>query len=147
MTQSNVTPEQLFQKRILQEAAVMRELFGSQFRLRRSGERWQWVGEAMAEGQRVPVVVLLSPHHPFLPPELMVGVEVPAGCPHVLGRTADGLVRICWIDPGAWSGSRRRWDPARHTAATVVLAAQRWVIAMLVWRATGDWPVADAWLP
>jgi hypothetical protein len=49
------------------------------------------------------------------------------------------------LDRGQRPRPRRRWDPQRHTAATVLRAAQRWGLAFLVWRALGIWPVADAW--
>jgi hypothetical protein len=77
-----------------------------------------------------------------VPPTLETTLPLPPGCPHVLARVGNRS-KLCWIAPNA-HGPRRRWDPQRHTAATVMRAAQRWGLALLVWQATGTWPVPDA---
>ena len=77
------------------------------------------------------------------PPVLETPLPLPAGCPHLLGRRG-GRCELCWVVRGA-GRPRRRWDPQRHTAATALRAAQRWVLAFLVWQAVGAWPVPDAW--
>ena len=101
-----------------------------------------WEGVVPIEGQGFPVVVTYPSAYPASPPRLETTLPLPAHCPHVLGRD-HGRATLCWLNPQART-LRRRWDPQRHTAATVLRAAQRWGLAFLVWQTLGVWPVADA---
>src|SRR5206468_630338 len=99
-----------------------------------------WVGSVPVEGRDFPVSVTYPPAYPALLPILETTAALPPNTPHILGH-AGGRVRLCWLAPNARS-RRRRWDPQRHTVATVLRAAQRWGLALLVWQALGTWPVA-----
>jgi hypothetical protein len=131
-------------RRLVWEAEAVRTKFPGRFRLilGPSGTP-AWVGSVLVEGRNFPVIVTYPPAYPAQPPLLETTLELPAGCPHVLSRRGDRSL-LCWIAPHALS-RRRRWDPQRHTAATVLRAAQRWGLALMVWQALGIWPVADAW--
>lgn len=137
-------------RRLIQELTIVRERFGDSFRLQRPvGQSDNCVelrleGECPIEGQRVLVRVCYPAIYPLVPPELWLQLVVDPRCPHLLAR--EGLwLKICWLDGNYGNSPRRRWDPNRHTAATAILAAQRWMAAMLVWQQCGNWPVADAW--
>jgi hypothetical protein len=131
-------------RRLVLEAAAVRALFPGRFRLKLGlWGRPAWTGCVPVEGRDFPLVVTYPPSYPGQPPLLETTAELPAHCPHVLGR-GEGRTRLCWIAPHA-SLARRRWDPQRHTVAKVLRAAQRWGIAFLVWQTLGIWPVADAW--
>lgn len=131
-------------RRLVWEAEAVQTKFPGRFRLRRepTGEL-AWHGTVPVEGRNVPVVVAYPAAYPAQPPTLETTVALPAHCPHLLGRRGD-RARLCWIAPFG-RAAHRRWDPQRHTAATVLRAAQRWFLAFLVWQALGRWPVADAW--
>jgi hypothetical protein len=130
-------------RRLVWEAEAVRTKFPGRFRLLlEPTECPAWVGSVPVEGRDFPVVVTYPPAYPAQPPLLETTAELPPATPHVLGRVG-GRARLCWIAPNAVG--RRRWDPQRHTAATVLRAAQRWGLALLVWQALGVWPVADAW--
>jgi hypothetical protein len=138
----NIRPE--LARRLVWEAEAVRSRFPGRFRLLLEPSGWPaWVGSVPVEGRDFPVVVMYPPAYPAQPPLLETTAPLPPATPHVLERTG-GRVRLCWIAPLA-AGQRRRWDPQRHTAATVLRAAQRWGLALLVWQALGAWPVADAW--
>jgi hypothetical protein len=130
-------------RRILWEAEAVRDKFPERFRLTLdSAGRSAWEGSVPVEGRNFPVVVTYPTAYPGVPPTLETTLPLPPNCPHVLARGADRS-KLCWIAPNVGS-PRRRWDPQRHTAATVMRAAQRWGLALLVWQATGTWPVPDA---
>jgi hypothetical protein len=130
-------------RRVVWEAEAVRARFPGRFRLFQEPDgRLAWHGAVPVEGRDFPVVVRYPPAYPAAPPTLETPLPLPAGCPHVLGRGPGGS-RLCWI--AARGRGRRRWDPQRHTAATVLRAAQRWALALLVWQAVGTWPVHDAW--
>src|SRR5262249_28686025 len=131
-------------RRLVLEAEAVRALFPGRFRLLLGLSGWPaWIGCVPVGGRAFPVVVTYPPSYPGQPPLLDTTAELPAHCPHVLGRS-ESRTRLCWIAPHA-SLLRRRWDPQRHTAATVLRAAQRWGIAFLVWQTISIWPVSDAW--
>jgi hypothetical protein len=131
-------------RRIVWEAEAVRAKFPGRFRLVPDAHgQLAWQGTVPVEGRDFPVLVTYPPAYPAVPPRLETTLDLPAGCPHVLGRDRDRTT-LCWIATQA-RGRRRRWDPQRHTAATVLRAAQRWGLALLVWQALGVWPVADAW--
>jgi hypothetical protein len=77
--------------------------------------------------ERVHAVSFVFPAH----------LPAPAGTPRRLGRPL--------LDAQHARAEYRRWNPQRHTAATALLAAQRWGLALLIWQALGAWLVADAW--
>jgi hypothetical protein len=130
-------------RRIVWEAQAVQSRFPGRFRLTTDATgRLAWEGCILAEGRAFPVLVTYSDAYPGVPPILETTFALPAGCPHQLGRR-NGRVSLCWIAPFA-RAQHRRWDPQRHTAATVLRAAQRWFLAFLVWQALGKWPVADA---
>jgi hypothetical protein len=139
---SFIRPE--LSRRLVWEAEAVRARFPGRFRLvlEPSGAP-AWVGSVPVEGRDFPVVVTYPAAYPAQPPLLETTADLPPHCPHVLGRGA-GRARLCWVAANA-PGRRRRWDQQRHTAATVLRAAQRWGLAFLVWRALGIWPVPDAW--
>jgi hypothetical protein len=131
-------------RRIVWEAEAVRARFPRRFRLALEPDGSPaWHGAVPVEGRNFPVLVRYPAAYPALPPVLETTLPLPLGCPHVLDRRG-GRCRLCWIAPNG-NGPRRRWDPQRHTAATVLRAAQRWALAFLVWRAVGIWPVPDAW--
>jgi hypothetical protein len=130
-------------RRLVWEVEAVRACFGHSLRLvldERGRPCWQ--GTVPVEGQAFPVIVTYPAAYPAVPPCLQTTLPLPAYCPHVLGHEGDRST-LCWLAPQARS-ARRRWDPQRHTAATVLRAAQRWGLALLVWQTLGDWPVADA---
>jgi hypothetical protein len=129
-------------RRLVWEIEAVHACFGTALRLIRD-ERGRpcWQGAVPIEGQAFPVVTYPLAY-PAEPPRLETTLPLPATCPHVLGREGERSV-LCWLNPRARS-PRRRWDPQRHTAATVLRAAQRWGLAFLVWQTLGVWPVADA---
>jgi hypothetical protein len=130
-------------RRLAWEVEAVRACFGRRVRLVFDHHgRPGWQGTVPVEGRPFPVVVTYPQAYPAEPPRLETTLPLPPRCPHVLGDEA-GRALLCWIDPRARQG-RRRWDPQRHTAATVLRAAQRWGLALLVWQALGVWPVADA---
>lgn len=130
-------------RRIVWEAEAVRTRFPGRFHLTLDPAGVPcWEGAVPAEGRDFPVVVKYPAAYPAVPPTLTTAIPLPSGCPHVLGRESGGY-RLCWIAPQART-ARRRWDPQRHTAATVLRAAQRWALAFFVWQATGTWPVPDA---
>lgn len=137
-------------RRLIQEFAIVRERFGGSFRL--LGGLGQTTtcpdlrleGECPIEGQKVLVRICYPDLYPLAPPELWLQLDVDPGCPHLLAREGK-WIKICWIAGNYGNSIRRRWDPNRHTAATAILAAQRWMAAMLVWQQCANWPVADAW--
>lgn len=137
-----IQPE--FARRLVWEAAAVQALFPGRCRLVREPDgRPAWHGLVPVEGGTFPVVVTYPVAYPAVPPRLETTLPLPAHCPHLLGRR-EGRAVLCWL--AAQSGHpRRRWDPARHTAATALRAAQRWALAFLVWQALGAWPVRDAW--
>jgi hypothetical protein len=131
-------------RRLVWEAEAVHARFARRFRLLLEPSGCPaWVGAVPVEGRDFPVVVTYPPAYPAQLPLLETTLDLPPGTPHLLGRSGD-RARLCWIAPSA-VGRRRRWDPQRHTAATVLRAAQRWGLAFLVWQALGAWPVADAW--
>jgi hypothetical protein len=137
----NIRPE--LARRLVWEAEAVRAKFPGRFRLvLEPSARPAWVGAVPVEGRDFPVVVTYPPAYPAQPPDLETTLELPPLTPHVLGR-GRGRTRLCWIAPLAHV--RRRWDPQRHTAATVLRAAQRWGLALLVWQTLHTWPVPDAW--
>jgi len=141
MLPSNVRPE--LARRIVWEAAAIRSRFPGRFRLALAqGGLPSWVGAVPVEGREFPVVFTYPAAYPAVPPSLETLAALPPGCPHVLGRRGERS-QLCWI---ASHGRlpRRRWDPQRHTAATVLRAGQRWGLAFLVWQQLGVWPVPDA---
>jgi hypothetical protein len=129
--------------RIVWEAEAVRGRFPDRFQfLFDDAGRPTWQGSVPIEGRDFPVIVTYPAVYPAVPPTLETTLVLPWGCPHILTRDG-GRCRLCWIAPNGRS-PRRRWDPQRHTAATVLRAAQRWGLALLVWQATGVWPVPDA---
>jgi len=141
MTHFNLRPE--LARRIVWEAEAVRAKFPGCCKLRLDAAGMpSWEGTVPVEGRPFPVVVTYPPNYPAVPPTLETTADVPHGCPHVLGRS-NGRVCLCWIAPNDHR-PRSRWDPRRHTAATVLRAAQRWGIALLVWATLGTWPVPDA---
>jgi hypothetical protein len=130
-------------RRLVWEAEVITAQFPGRFRLvRDEHDQAAWDGLVPAEDREFPVLVSYPAAYPAVPPRLATTAALAAGCPHVLERWGERSV-LCWLAPGARS-PRRRWQPQRHTAATVLRAAQRWFVAYLVWRTLGAWPVADA---
>jgi len=130
-------------RRIVCEAEAVRAGFQHQFRLILDElGRPVWEGKVLVEGRTFPVRVTYPPAYPGVPPILETTLSLPTGCPHVLARCI-GVSRLCWLAPNGHT-HRRRWDPQRHTAATVLRAAQRWGLAFLVWQSIGTWPVPDA---
>src|SRR5262249_48921132 len=128
-------------RRIVWEAEAVRTRFPGRFRLTLDPTGAPcWQGTVPAAGRPVPLAVTHPAAYPAAPPPPSTTVPLPRDCPHVLGR-ADGVCKLCWIAPHGRRRRRRRWDPQRHTAATVLRAAQRWALAFLVWQATGTWPV------
>jgi hypothetical protein len=137
----SVRPE--LARRIVWEGEAIRARFPARFQLRLDSVGLAaWWGEVPVEGRDFPVVVTYPAAYPALPPILETFLPLPGNCPHILSRN-HGRSRLCWIAPNGRS-PRRRWDPQRHTAATVLRAAQRWALALLVWQATSVWPVLDA---
>jgi hypothetical protein len=131
-------------RRLLWEAEAVRAKFPGRFRLVLEPSGWPaWVGSVPVEGRDFPVIVGYPPAYPAQPPLLQTTLDLPPNCPHLLRRTS-GRASLCWLAANAAS-RHRRWDPQRHTAATVLRAAQRWGLAFLVWQALNTWPVADAW--
>jgi hypothetical protein len=131
-------------RRIVRETTAVQTCFPDRFHLRRTTEGFlYWAGEVPVEGHDFSVKIVYPGDYPAGPPRLFTPEELPAGCPHVLSRSPQGT-ELCWIAPNTQT-TRRRWDPQRHTAATVMRAAQRWALALLVWQALGLWPVPDAW--
>jgi hypothetical protein len=97
--------------------------FPGRFRLLREADgQLTWHGTVPVEGRDFPVLVRYPPAYPAVPPTLETSLPLPPGCPHVLERGPQGS-RLCWIAPQG--RGRRRWDPQRHTALTVLRAAQR----------------------
>ena len=130
-------------RRLVWESEAVRARFGKDLRLRIDVHgRPCWQGAVRVDGQAFPVVVTYPDAYPAEPPRLETTLPLPANCPHVLGRRP-GRAALCWMTPRPRS-ARQRWDPQRHTAATVLRAAQRWGLALLVWQTLGVWPVADA---
>ena len=130
--------------RIVWEAEAVHGAYPGRFRLVRTGGGMvAWKGSVPVEGREFPVRVTYPLAYPGLPPRLETSLPLPPHCPHVLFRR-DERTELCWIAPEAVE-RRRRWDPQRHTAATVLRAAQRWGLALLVWQTLGLWPVPDAW--
>jgi len=141
MITRSIRPE--LARRIVWEADIITAQFPGRFRLvgtERGGPAWD--GFLPAEGREFPVTISYPAAYPAVPPQLETKEPLAAGCPHLLSHQGDRSV-LCWIAPGARS-PQRRWQPQRHTAATVLRAAQRWFLAYLVWQAIGEWPVADA---
>jgi hypothetical protein len=131
-------------RRLVWEARAVAIKFPGRFRLiREPSGAPAWVGSVPVEDRDFPVVVTYPAAYPAQPLLLETTLDLPASCPHVLGRSG-GRSRLCWIAPHALS-RRRRWDPQRHSAATVLRAAQHWGLALMVWQMLGTWPVADAW--
>lgn len=131
-------------RRIVWEAEAVQAKFPGRFQLVLDAQgRPAWQGQVPAEGREFPVIVTYPAAYPAVPPTLETALSLPAHCPHLLGH-AGGRARLCWIGPLA-QAEHRRWNPQRHTAATVLRAAQRWCLAFLVWQTLGQWPVADAW--
>jgi hypothetical protein len=131
-------------RRLVWEAAAVQALFPGRCRLAFEPDgRPAWHARVPAEGRTFPVIVTYPAAYPAAPPRLETTLPLPGGCPHVLGRQG-GRTTLCWL-AGHTGHPRRRWDPARHTAATALRAAQRWALAFLVWQALGTWPVRDAW--
>jgi len=141
MVSCSIRPE--LARRIVWEAVAVHAKFPGRFRLTIAADgACTWSGSVPVEGRAFPVRVTYPAAYPAVPPSLETTLVLPVHCPHVLGRH-DGRTRLCWIAPAARL-VRRRWDPSRHTAATVLRAAQRWGLAFLVWQQLGVWPVADA---
>ncbi len=131
-------------RRVVWEATAVHLKFPGRFQLDLDPQgRPCWRGTVPVEERDVPVLVTYPHSYPAEPPMLETTAPLPDPCPHLLARGGDRST-LCWISPRALS-PRRRWQPQRHTAATVLRAAQRWFLAFLVWQAIGDWPVADAW--
>jgi len=129
--------------RIVWEAAALRQQFpGCMTRVDDGTGALCWRGMIPVEGSECPVTCSYPLAYPAVPPVLMTSLDLPPDCPHILGSNHAGHI-LCWISPRA-TGKRRRWDPLRHTAATALGAAQRWFLALLVYRAKGVWPVDDA---
>jgi hypothetical protein len=129
-------------RRILWETRAVHDKFPGRFRLTTTAGLVAWEGCVPVEGQEFPVRVSYPACYPAQPPLLETTLPLPPHCPHVLRRRGTHAV-LCWIAVGA-AHPRRRWDPQRHTAATVLRAAQRWGLALLVWQTLGVWPIADA---
>jgi hypothetical protein len=141
MPANNVRPE--LQRRIVWEAEAVHGAFPGRFRFAFDDiGRPTWVGSVPVEGRDFSVVVTYPPAYPAQPPLLETLLPLPERCPHVLERVG-GRSRLCWIASNGQG--RRRWDPQHHTAATVLRAAQRWGLALLIWQRLGIWPVPDAW--
>jgi hypothetical protein len=142
MNEVHTRPE--LARRIVWEAEGVRTKFPGLFRLVLDDQdQLAWVGSVLVEGRLFPVIATYPPAYPAVPPELQTTALLPPACPHLL-RRAGGRATLCWLSPYG-KAPRRRWDPQRHTAATALRAAQRWGLALLVWQALGEWPVADAW--
>ena len=133
-------------RRLVTELAIVRRKFGNEFRLESTAESYRVSGFIRVESQSLAARVDYPSVYPLTPPEVRLAIQTSQGCPHILGID-NGWVKICWIGTGNAMTGRRRWDPHRHTAATALLAAQRWLAAMLAWQQLGRWPVADAWDP
>jgi hypothetical protein len=130
-------------RRVVRESVAVAAKFPGRFHLELEQHILPaWHGTIPVEGRDVPVIVTYPPAYPAQPPILETTALV-AGCPHVLGHNGDRTI-LCWFSSRARS-PRRCWQPQRHTAATVMRAAQRWFLAFLVWQALGAWPVPDAW--
>ena len=141
MTPRPIRPE--LARRLVWEADIVAAQFPGRFRLIRDGNgRPAWDGYVPVEGREFPATVVYPDAYPASPPQLETTMALPPYCPHLLNRWAD-RPSLCWVAPGAQL-THRRWQPQRHTAATVLRAAQRWFLAFLVWQALGEWPVADA---
>jgi hypothetical protein len=131
-------------RRIVWEAEAVNARFPGRFRLARDANGLLfWEGAVPVEDGDFPVRVTYPAAYPALPPTLETTADLATGCPHLLRRIGPRAT-LCWVAP-YHRVTRRRWDPQRHTAATVLRAAQRWALAYLVWQQLGVWPVADAW--
>lgn len=131
-------------RRIVWEASVVDAKYPHRFQLRRTDDgRLFWDGGVPVERSDFPVTVRYPAAYPGQAPVLETTLALPLDCPHVLARSG-AVATLCWISPAA-RDDRRRWDPQRHTAATVMRAAQRWFLAYLVWQVRRKWPVRDAW--
>jgi hypothetical protein len=132
-------------QRVVAEEGVVRAAFPGRFRLVLTANNLlAWEGSVPVEGRDFPVRLTYPRAYPAVPPLLATTAVLPDLCPHLLARDA-GSATLCWIAPGGGFHPRGRWDPAHHTAATALRAAQRWALAFLVWQVTGVWPVPDAW--
>ncbi|MDA1052989.1 MAG: hypothetical protein O3C40_21255 [Planctomycetota bacterium] len=138
-------PPELLMRIVWEAAAVKQQFPGCMTLVDDGAGSPRWCGAIPVEGTAYPVTCSYPLAYPAVPPTLATAIDLPAGCPHVLGPSEAGHV-MCWITPRA-TGERRRWDPLRHTAATALGAAQRWFLALLVFRVKGVWPVDDAFQP
>lgn len=115
--QIHIRPE--LARRILWEAEAVEAKFPGRFRLMLDAQgRPAWTGSVPVEGQPARVIVTYPAAYPAVPPILETTESLPPNCPHLLGR-AGARGQLCWIMPGA-AAQHRRWDPQRHTAATVM---------------------------
>jgi hypothetical protein len=131
-------------RRVVWEASAVQAAFPRRFRLVMDDQgALAWEGAVPVEGRDFPVIISYPLAYPAQPPRLETTAELSPRSPHVLGRV-DHRTQLCWLAPKA-AAPHRRWQPARHTAATAMHAAQRWALAYLVWQSLGTWPVPDAW--
>jgi hypothetical protein len=139
---ASIRPE--LARRVVWEAEALHTKYPDRFRLRLDPQgRPAWHGCVPVEGRDAPLILTYPEAYPARPPLLETTADLPANCPHLLGRSGERAT-LCWLAPQARL-PHRRWQPQRHTAATALRAGQRWFLAFLVWRALGSWPVADAW--
>ncbi len=91
-----------------------------------------WLCTIHQHGQSVGLKVEYPVTYPHTPPTVCTLTDLKSGAPHYLsGR------RLCWID---FYGSHSEWNPGRDTAATAVIAVQRWFACYLVWLTLKHWP-------
>ena len=106
-------------RRIVWEAEAVRARFPGCVRLLVDTKGLPaWHGTVPIEGRSFPVLVTYPAAYPAMPPRLETTLPLPPHCPHVLRREG-GRATLCWIASHART-ARRRWDPQRHTAATVL---------------------------
>lgn len=131
-------------RRVVREASAVEAKFPRRFKLKMDkARRPLWQGTVPVEGNDIAVSVTYPTGYPGVPPILTTPLSLPADCPHLLARNSREAT-LCWVAPGN-KRRRARWNPQLHTAATAMRASQRWFLAFLVWQATRNWPVPDAW--
>ena len=127
-------------KRLVLEHCAMRERWGNSGKLCSNKSRtnvwWEYI--VKMEGNAFSIKIEYPSDYPASPPDIYVKTTLPSETPHLLSGK-----RMCWFYPGSKS-NKNRWNPARDTAAVAVGVAHRWLMAFLIWDATGKWPVPDA---
>lgn len=113
--------------RLVVEVNAMRQKYGDRAKLVRNGDELSWRYTVHESGREFPVRIVYPASYPATHPEIFSELPMPSSPHQFPGR------RFCWTNG-------EQWSPARSTAAICIVAAHRWIGAILVCLSKGHWP-------